>query len=263
MSTTAGRPMFQATGDAYDGFMGRYAAPLAPRFADLAGVTAGQRALDVGCGPGALTGELVRRLGADRVAAIDPSPSFVAACAARHPGVAVAAGRAEAIPHPDGGFDVALAQLVLHFVSDPPGAARELRRVVRPGGTIAACVWDFAEGMQMLRLFWDAATVVDPAAPDEARTLRFGRAGEIAALFTAAGLRDVDETVLDVAVDYAGFDDLWAGFEAGVGPAGAYCVALPAAPRERLRAELDRRLGAPRQPFTLSARARSVRAIAP
>ena len=163
---------------------------------------------------------------------------------------------------PDGGFDVALAQLVLHFVGDPPGAARELRRVVRPGGTIAACVWDFAEGMQMLRLFWDAATVVDPAAPDEARTLRFGRAGEIAALFTAAGLRDVDETVLDVAVDYAGFDDLWAGFEAGVGPAGAYCVALPAAPRERLRAELDRRLGAPRQPFTLGARARSVRATA-
>ena len=263
MAATDASAMFQAGGAAYDGFMGRYARPLAPRFADVAGVAAGQRALDVGCGPGALTTELVTRLGAGAVAAIDPSPPFVAACAARHPGVDVQAGRAEAIPHRDHAFDVALAQLVLHFVGDPAAAARELRRVVRPGGTIAACVWDFAKGMQMLRLFWDAAMAVDPGAPDEARVLRFGRAGEIAALFADAGMQTIDETLLDVEAAYDDFDALWAGFLAGVGPAGAYCVALPAAQRDRLRDDLARRLGAPRRGFTLAARARCVRATAP
>ena len=157
----------------------------------------------------------------------------------------------------------ALAQLVLHFVGDPAAAARELRRVVRPGGTIAACVWDFAEGMQMLRLFWNAAMAVDPGAPDEARVLRFGRAGEIAALFADAGMQTIDETLLDVEAAYDDFDALWAGFLAGVGPAGAYCVALPAAQRDRLRDDLARRLGAPRGGFTLAARARCVRATAP
>lgn len=263
MSSPDPRRMFDASGDAYDGFMGRYARPLAPRFADAAGVVAGQRALDVGCGPGALTAELVQRLGAAAVAAIDPSPPFVAACTARHPGVDVQVGRAEAIPHAAAGFDAVLAQLVLHFVGDAAAAAAELRRVARPGGTIAACVWDFAEGMQMLRAFWDAATAIDPAAPDEARTLRFGRPGEIAALFAAAGLRDVAETMLDVETTYADFDALWAGFLAGVGPAGAYCVALPADRRAALRDALDRGLGSPRGPFTLAARARCVRATAP
>ena len=263
MTTPDGPPMFRATGAAYDGFMGRYAVPLARRFADAAGVAAGHRALDVGCGPGALTGELVGRLGAAAVAAIDPSPPFVAACAARHPGVDVRAGRAEAIPHADHAFDAALAQLVLHFVTDAPAAARELRRVVRPGGVIGACVWDFAEGMQMLRVFWDAATALDPAAPDEAKALRFGRDGEIAALFAAAGLRDLVEQVIDVETTYADFDDLWTGLAAGIGPAGAYCAGLPPAARDRLRAEVDRRLGAPRARFTLTARARSVTARAP
>src|SRR3954447_14758469 len=160
---------FLATGRAYDGFMGRYSRPLAVAFADHAGLPAGRTALDVGCGPGALTGVLVDRLGAGAVSAFDPSPPFVAECAARHPGVDVREGRVEAIPFDDAGFDGALAQLVLHFVPEPAQAGRELRRVLRPGGVAAACVWDFAEGMQMLRHFWDAALVIDPHAPDEAR----------------------------------------------------------------------------------------------
>src|SRR5581483_1879246 len=128
----------------------------------------------------ALTAELVRRQGHEHVTAIDPSESFVEACRARYPGVDVRLGRAEELPYEDCRFDAALAQLVLHFVSDPDAAAAEISRVVRTGGLVAASVWDFADGMTMLRVFWDAAKAVRPSAPDEATTLRFGREGEIA-----------------------------------------------------------------------------------
>jgi SAM-dependent methyltransferase len=259
MDTAEGARAFQATGQAYDGFMGRYSVPLAVPFAAAAGVRPGLRALDVGCGPGALTAVLVERLGAGAVAACDPSPPFVAECTARHPGVQVLPGRAEAIPFGDAEFDVALAQLVLHFVSDAPAAAGELRRVLRPGGTAAACVWDFAEGMQMLRLFWDAALTVDPQAPDEARTLRFGREREIVDLFEAAGFVDVVESTLEVSSTYSGFDELWAGFLAGVGPAGSYLVGLDDERRAAVREELVPRVGAlagDGAGFTLTATAR-------
>ncbi|HEX9260773.1 MAG TPA: class I SAM-dependent methyltransferase [Acidimicrobiales bacterium] len=226
-------------------------------FADSAGVTGGQAALDVGCGPGALTSVLVERLGSEAVGAVDPSEPFVAACRDRHPGVDVRLGRAEAIPFDAARFDVALAQLVLHFVSDAAVAAREMRRVVRPGGTVAACVWDFAEGMQMLRHFWDAALTVDPDAPDEARTMRFGRAGEITSVLQEAGLLDVSETTLVADSAYRDFDELWSGFLAGIGPAGAWCVALSAQARARVHAELFDRLGRPTGAFTLVATARS------
>lgn len=241
---------------AYDSFMGRYSRRLAPLFADTAGVKAGQRALDVGCGPGALTGELVSRLGAAAVLAIDPSEPFVADCAVRHPGVLVRHGTAEATGVDDASADVALAQLVLHFVAQPEAAARELARVVRPGGVVAACVWDFEDGMAMLRLFWDAALAVDPAAPDEARTLRFGRPGEIVELFEQAGLADVTESTLEVIETYTGFDDLWAGFEQGIGPAGAWLGAQPDDVRLQVRREMAERLGAPDGPFSLDAVAR-------
>ncbi|MEZ5412284.1 MAG: methyltransferase domain-containing protein [Acidimicrobiales bacterium] len=260
MSSAEGARTFQASGAAYDSFMGRYSRRLAPLFATAAGVAPGQRALDVGCGPGALTGELVARLGPASVMAIDPSEPFVADCAARYPGVAVRRGTAEATGLDDASVDVALAQLVLHFVGQPEAAARELARVVRPGGTVAACVWDFEEGMAMLRLFWDAALVVDPAAPDEARTLRFGRPGEIAELFAGAGLIEVEESTLVVAEAYVGIDDLWAGFRQGIGPAGAWLVAQPEEVRRQVREELVARLGAPEGPFSLQALARCVRA---
>lgn len=256
MDSAEGSRTFLATGEAYDGFMGRYSRPLAAVFLDELAVEAGDRVLDVGCGPGALTGELVKRLGATSVSAMDPSPPFVEACAARFPDVDVRAGRAEAVPFDDASFDAALAQLVLHFVTDPEHAARELVRVVRPGGLIAACVWDFDEEMEMLRHFWDAALDVDPNAPDEARVMRFGRSGEISTLFVATGLTDVAETALEVSAEYEDFDQLWSGFMAGIGPAGAYCTSLPAGQRGELRSRMFVRLGSPSTRFTLRATAR-------
>jgi SAM-dependent methyltransferase len=258
-----GARTFLTSGDAYDSFMGRYSRPLAVEFLDAVGVTAGLRALDVGCGPGALTGALVDRLGADAVAAADPSPPFVAECARRHPGVDVRLGPAEAIPFDDGSFDVVLAQLVLHFVTDPEAAGREFRRVLRPEGVAAACVWDFAEGMQMLRFFWYAAVAIQDDAPDEARTLRFGRPGEIVELLEAAGFEGVTEVSIGVRSAYADFDELWAGFQAGIGPAGAFCRSLPDDRRAALRHALFERVGSPTGGFELSATARAAHGRAP
>jgi ubiquinone/menaquinone biosynthesis C-methylase UbiE len=260
---TEGARTFAVAGETYDSFMGRYSVALAQRFADAAGVSAGDRALDVGCGPGALTGVLVSRLGPNAVYACDPSPPFRDACAARHPGVVVKLGRAESIPFADQIVDHALAQLVLHFVSDPRRAATEMARVVRPGGIVAACVWDFANGMEMLRQFWDAALSIDPAAPDEAQVLRFGRPGEIAELFSSVALEDVVESTLSVASTYASFDELWNGFLAGVGPAGAYCMSLGDEDRARLRSALFTKCGSPAGSFTLGAVARCAVARVP
>ncbi len=251
------------SGEAYDAFMGRYSRPLAVQFADFAGVAAGQRALDVGCGPGALTGELVKRLGYGQVAACDPSDPFVAACAQRNPGVDVRPGSAERVPFDDGRFDVALSQLVMHFVSDPSAAGLEMKRVVVHGGTVASCVWDFAEGMEMLRAFWDSALVVDPHAPAEQRVMRFGNAGELSQWLSDAGMEDVHEVPLTVSSTYRDFDELWAGFVAGIGPAGSYCVELTPERRELLRLELRRQLGEPTGPITLSGGARAARGRVP
>src|SRR3954454_10971515 len=135
---------FDVTASAYDRFMGRYSVQLAAPMADLAGVTDGGRALDVGCGPGALTAELVGRLGPDRVVAADPSASFVAAARERLPGLRVVEATAEDLPFDDGAFDAALAQLVVHFMTDPVAGLGEMVRVTRPGGAVVACVWDLA-----------------------------------------------------------------------------------------------------------------------
>lgn len=257
MEPVEGTRTFRTTGAAYDAFMGRYSGALAVAFADHLGVAPGQRALDVGCGPGALTRVLSDRLGSSAVSACDPTPSFVADCISRNPGVDVRAGRAEQIPFPDDHFDLAASQLVLHFVSEPLTAAAEMRRVVRPGSTIAASVWDFELGMEMLRAFWDAALDLDPDAPDEARTLRFGKAGEIAELFAEAGLTDIAETSLEVGTTYADFDELWSGFLAGIGPAGAYCTSLSEHRQALLKNALHQRLGSPTAAFSLSAVART------
>jgi SAM-dependent methyltransferase len=251
-----GAKSFGVPGAAYDSYMGRYSSRLAPAFAEAAGVAAGQTVIDVGCGPGALTNHLVALLGPAAVRACDPSPTFVEACSTRHPGVVVKPGRAESIPYPTDDVDHAMAQLVLHFVSDAEQAAREMARVVRPGGRVSACVWDFDEGMEMLRRFWDAALTIDPDAPDEARTLRFGRPGEIVGLFTAVGLVDIAESNLEVTSAYHSFDELWSGFLAGVGPAGSYCAGLSDGDRDRLRRQLFVSLGSPTATFTLAAVAR-------
>src|SRR4051794_25572047 len=135
---------FLVAADSYDRFMGRYSRLLSPQLCDLAGVVAGQRVLDVGCGPGALTTELVARVGPAAVSAVDPSEPFVAAARERHPDVDVQLAAAEQLPFPDASFDASLAQLVVQFMADPAAGIAEMRRVTREGGVVAACVWDHA-----------------------------------------------------------------------------------------------------------------------
>lgn len=250
---------FAVTADAYDRFMGRFSRPLAAPFVEFAQVQEGQRALDVGCGPGALTAELVDRLGAGAVVAIDPSPSFVEAARARFPGVDVRTGTAEQIPFPDDEFDLALAQLVVHFMSDPVAGLREMGRVTRPGGTVATCVWDHAGGEGPLSAFWQAVRDVDPGAPDEAG-LPGAREGHLVELCEAAGLRDVEPGTLTVTVRFETFTDWWEPFTFGVGPAGAYVARLDEPGRAKLRARCEQRL--PPAPFEIRASAWSVRARA-
>jgi SAM-dependent methyltransferase len=244
------RVSFDVAAAAYDRFMGRYAAPLGPSFADFAGVRAGQKVLDVGCGPGALTAELVRRLGPDAVAAVDPSEPFVAAARERHPGVEVQLAAAEDLPYPDEAFDTTLAQLVVHFMTDPRAGLAEMTRVTRADGVVAACVWDLAGGRAPISVFWRAARELDPRADDESR-LAGARAGHLSELFQAAGLRRVEETALEVSVDHESFDAWWEPFTLGVGPAGAYARALDEATLSALRERCRHLL--PEAPFTLSA----------
>jgi ubiquinone/menaquinone biosynthesis C-methylase UbiE len=207
---------FAVSGNAYDRFMGRYSVELAGPFAEFGGVEPGLTALDVGCGTGALTEELARRLGGENVAAADPSP-LVASCAERVPGADVRTAAAESLPWRDASFDLALSQLVLLFLDDRATAALEMTRVVRTGGTVAACVWDVAEGMTLLRGFWDAAYAIDPEACGEKTTASHG---ELVELWEAAGLVNVETATLEVEGSYDGFDDFWSSFRLGVGPAG-------------------------------------------
>jgi SAM-dependent methyltransferase len=240
----------------YDRFMGRYSVPLAPRFAAFAGIAPGQRVLDVGCGTGALTSELVRQLGAAAVNAVDPSDRFVAAVRDRHPGVRVQPATAEQLPFEDRAFDAALAQLVVHFMADPVSGLREMARVTRAQGVIAACVWDHAGGRGPLSLFWGAARQLDPDVEDES-ALAGARQGHLTELFRAAGLNDVEESALAVDVVHPSFDEWWEPFTLGVGPAGTYVTRLDAARRDRLRQRCRELL--PPEPFVVSARAWAAR----
>jgi SAM-dependent methyltransferase len=250
---------FSVPAAAYDRFMGRHSVQLSAQLADLAGVAAGQRVVDVGSGPGALTGELVERLGADSVAAVDPSEPFVAAARERHPGVDIRQAAAEELPFSDGEFDAALAQLVVHFMSDPVAGLREMARVTRPGGAVAACVWDHAGGYAPLSPMWDAAHELDPDVVDESG-LAGAREGHLGELLASAGLREIEESVLWARVDFASFEDWWQPFELGVGPAGAYVAGLGDERRAELRERCRRRFGPP--PFAIDSRAWAARATA-
>jgi SAM-dependent methyltransferase len=250
---------FNVAADSYTRFMGRFSEPLAMQFAELAGVRAGQRALDVGCGPGALTAQLVARLGGGAVSAVDPSASFVAAIRARFPEIDVRCGAAERLPFTDDSFDVALAQLVVHFMTDPVAGLAELGRVTRPGGLVAACVWDHGGGGGPLATFWRAVRDLDPQARDEA-DLAGAREGQLAELFAAAGLRHIEPASLTVTVRFATFADWWEPFTLGVGPAGAYVSQLAEARRAALRTRCALLL--PAAPFQLAASAWCVRARA-
>jgi SAM-dependent methyltransferase len=241
---------FEVDAAAYGRFMGRYSEPLAAEFVALVGASPGQWALDVGCGPGALTQVLVERLGAPAVSAIDPSERFVAAIRARLPEVDVRSGAAEALPFADDAFDLALAQLVVHFMTDPVAGLAEMARVTRPGGLVAACVWDHGGGCGPLSMCWRAVRDLDPAAQDES-DLAGAREGHLVSLFEQAGLLDPEASALTVRVDYATFDEWWEPYTLGVGTAGAHVATLDPGQRDRLRAHCAELL--PEPPFSIEA----------
>ena len=233
-----GAETFHASADAYDRFVGRYGPSLAPALVGFAGVKPGMRALDVGCGPGALAAALVDQLGAASVSAADPSTPFVDACKTRLPGVDVVEAPAEALPFADRTFDATLSQLVVNFMGDPDAGVREMARVTRPGGVVASCVWDYAGEMTLLRAFWDAAREIAPE--------------------RAAGLDSVRFGSLLASANYTDFEDLWSPLPTGVGPAGTFCKSLDEDLQAALRATFRQRLRAGDNPFELTARAWAV-----
>ena len=256
---------FRAPADAYDRHVGRYGPPLAEALVGFAGLLDG-RALDVGCGPGALTAELAERLGADSVSGADPSEPFAEACRKRVPGATIVVAPAERLPFPDASFDAALSQLVVNFMTDAEAGVREMSRVTKLGGVVASCVWDYAGEMTLLRAFWDAAREVEPeraAAADEGVVMEWCGEGDLAELWRAAGLVDVRFAPLVVRAAYDDFADLWSPFPTGVAPSGSFCASLTPDAQESLRESYRRRLGADDGPFELTARAWAVVGIVP
>lgn len=245
--------VFTSSGEHYDRHAGRYSVPLARLLADEVSVSEGMRVLDVGCGPGALTSELVGRVGADKVAAIDPAEQFVAACRAGNPGADVRRGVAEELPWEDDAFDAALSSLVIAYMSDPDAGLREMARVTRPGGKVGACMWDIADGVEMLRLFWAAMEAVSPDPEPGPAPPAGATEGEIAARLVRAGLGDVATGALEVSAEYADFEDLWTPLAFAVGPSGKALAALDDKRRRTVRKLVGAAL--PDGPFTLSARA--------
>ena len=261
-----GAETFRASAEAYDRLVGRYGPQLASALIDFAGVQAGMRVLDVGCGPGALAGELVRRVGAPLVHAVDPSQPFVDACRARLPAIEVVLAPAETLPFGDGVFDAVVSQLVVNFMRDPSIGVGEMARVARPGATVVSCVWDYAGEMTLLRAFWDAAREVAPeraAAADEAVVMPWCGRDELADLWHEVGLRDVRSGSLRVSAEYTGFDDLWSPFPMGVAPSGAFCTSLSVDQQAALRENLRRRLGVGNEPCALTARSWAVAGTVP
>lgn len=247
---------FEVAAQDYGRFMGRFSEPLADEL--LAAVERrtplrpGLRALDVGAGPGALTVRLAERLGEEALVAVEPSAPFVAALRDRLPGVEAHQARAEELPLDEDTVDLALAQLVVHFMTDPVAGMREMARVTRPGGVLAATVWDHAQGRGPLAVFWRAARELDPGVRDES-TLAGAREGHLTELAEQAGWVDVEPDLLRVEVAMASFDAWWEPFTLGVGPAGAHVAGLPPAERVVLR-DLCARTW-PDGPFSASASA--------
>lgn len=243
---------FDVPAEAYGSFMGRFSEPLADAFVDLVQARDGMRALDVGCGPGALAARLVERLGPGAVAAVDPSLPFVSATQTRLPGVDVRQSTAERLPFADGQFDLCLAQLVVHFMTEPVAGIAQMARVTKAGGTVGASVWDHAGERGPLSHFWRAVRRLDPTARDESG-LAGAREGHLVELFAEAGLRGARESALTVTTTFTTFDEWWAPYTFGVGPAGAYVARLTTAEREELREQCVELL--PAAPFELTATA--------
>ncbi len=236
--------LFDVAADAYVRFMGRFSTPLSAPFADigLAGVDPAARVLYVGCGPGILTGELARRHGEAHVSAVDPVEAFVSATAASYPAADVRRATAEHLPYDDDTFGAALAQLVVHFMSDPSAGLGEMARVTAPGGRVSACVWDHAGGTGALSAFWAVVHRCDPEADGE-EALPGSWEGDLTRMLTEAGLRDVEETLLTVSLRFATFEEWWDPFTLVVGPAGAYVRSLNQIERAGLVSALREDLG--------------------
>jgi len=246
--------VFSASDD-YEQFMGRWSRRLAPQLVAFADVAEGDEVLDVGSGTGALT-FAVATIPSARVTGIDPSRAYVAA--ASGDGIRFEVGDAQSLRFADDSFDKALSLLALNFVPAPATALREMARVTRPGGVVAAAVWDYGDGMEMLRAFWDEAIALDPDAPDE-RHMPLSRRGDLVRAWREQGLDPVEDTSLAIEQSFASFDDYWQPFLLGQGPAGVYATSLPEPRRDALRARLCTRLGY--GGFTLTARAWAVRGI--
>jgi len=252
--------------DAYERYMGRWSRPLAQAFLEWLRPPSGAHWLEVGCGTGALTAAILSSRDPRSVAACDPSDAFIAHVreALADQRVTFVTGGADTLPLRDGGFDLAVSALVLNFVPAPLEALAALRQRLRPGGTVAACVWDYASGMEFLRVFWDEAVTLDPraAALDEGRRFPLCAAPALRTLCEAAGLTQVDTGAVEIETRFADFDDYWEPFLRGTGPAPAFVASLDGPARDDLRERLRRRLrGGSSGEIRLRARAWSVRGI--
>ena len=253
-----------AESDAYERFMGRWSRRLAPLLVKLASVGDRDSVLDIGSGTGALTFALAEAAPSGRVTGVDPSGAYVrfAQSRASTDRVRFLVGDAQALEFPDAAFDKTLSLLVMNFIPDPARALREMVRVTRPGGVVAAAVWDYGDGMEMLRVFWDEAVALDPAiAARDERNMPLCKPGELAALWQDQELVRVEEQPIAIELEFASFDDYWRPFLGGQGPAGAYAAALDEPRRAALEARLRNRVlgGRSDGPFTLQARAWAVK----
>jgi SAM-dependent methyltransferase len=260
-------PLFSGA-EAYERYMGRWSRTLAPLLVGFAGVRNGDVVLDVGSGTGALAAAVASAVPGARITGIEPAAAYVAFAQANRPNDTITfdVGDAQHMRFGDRAFDRALSLLVINFIPDPPKAVAEMKRVTRRGGTIAAAVWDYGEGMEMLRVFWATAIALNSAndKKDE-RHMPLCRAGELAELWRRQGLQEVAEEGLMIQTRFTSFDDYWAPFMEKQAPAGAYVAALPAVEREELRLRLRRRLlgDGPDRSVVLNARAWAVRGVVP
>jgi SAM-dependent methyltransferase len=256
-------PVFSEA-QAYERFMGRWSRSLAPLFVRFAGVSDGERVLDVGSGTGALAAAVARSTPSSVIVGIDPSAPYVSLARSQHGHARInfEVGDAQRMRFEAASFDTVLSLLVVNFIPDARKALGEMTRVTRPGGTVAAAVWDYADGMEMLRAFWDEAVALDPAsAAKDERHMPFCRRGELTALWAGAGLQNLAEEALTIETRFTSFDDFWVPFLERQGPAGAYTASLGSLRREALRVRLRKRLlgDGPDRAITMHARAWAVR----